>query len=116
TATGTVSWTGFGTGLPQVEVLDLQLQTYGTTPYLLAGTHGLGAWRIDATPPAPAAPRPGVGGLSPSQGPTTGGTMVTITGSAFTGATDVYFGDLPALSFTAESDTQIVAFSPGTST
>ena len=35
---------------------------------------------------------PAITGISPSSGPFTGGTVVTITGSGFTGATSVKFG------------------------
>jgi uncharacterized repeat protein (TIGR01451 family) len=53
-----------------------------------------------------------VTGVSPSRGPTAGGTSVTVTGSGFTGATAVDFGTVPAASFTVDSDTQITATSP----
>src|SRR5215207_10839 len=43
---------------------------------------------------APLAPT--VTGLNPTGGPITGGTAVTITGTGFTGATDVDFGATPA--------------------
>src|SRR5207248_9321121 len=49
---------------------------------------------------------------SPSSGPTTGGTSVTITGSRFTGATAVKFGANDATAFTVNSDAQITATSP----
>ncbi|MCI0461006.1 MAG: IPT/TIG domain-containing protein [Gemmataceae bacterium] len=55
---------------------------------------------------------PAVTGLSPSTGPTAGGTSVTISGSNFTGATAVYFSSFPA-SFTVNSDSSITAISPG---
>jgi hypothetical protein len=55
---------------------------------------------------------PMISSLSPSSGPTTGGTVLTITGSGFTGATAVTFGVTPAASFTIDSDTQIRAVSP----
>ena len=54
---------------------------------------------------------PVVTGISPTAGPTAGGTSVTITGDNFTGATAVDFGGVPA-SFTAVSNTQITATSP----
>lgn len=51
-------------------------------------------------------------GLSASSGPGTGGTTVTISGTGFTGATDVGFGGLPASSLVVESDTEIQATTP----
>jgi hypothetical protein len=45
-----------------------------------------------------------------------GGTLVTITGSGFTGASNVLFGTTPATSFTFVSDTQITATSPAAAT
>ncbi len=57
-------------------------------------------------------PRPRVTGISSTQGPVTGGTSVTITGDAFTAATNVYFGTNPAASYTVNSDTSITAVSP----
>ncbi len=55
---------------------------------------------------------PSVTGINPNQGPTTGGTSVTITGSGFSGATAVSFGTMPAASFVVTSSTTIVAVSP----
>ena len=51
--------------------------------------------------------------LSPTFGPATGGTEVTITGSGFLGATGVTFGGTPGTSFTVVSDTQITVTTPG---
>lgn len=59
-----------------------------------------------------AAPAPDVTGVSPSTGSTGGNYSVTITGSNFTAATAVYFGDVPAASYTVDSDTQITAIAP----
>ncbi|MCS5496863.1 IPT/TIG domain-containing protein [Cnuibacter physcomitrellae] len=50
--------------------------------------------------------------VTPPGGPEEGGTVVTITGTCFTGATAVLFGDTPATSFTVDSDTQITAVAP----
>ena len=55
---------------------------------------------------------PVVSGISPNTGLTTGGTTVTITGSNFTSALSVSFGNIAASSFTVNSDTSITAVSP----
>jgi hypothetical protein len=52
---------------------------------------------------------PGVNGVTPAQGTTSGGTTVTITGSGFTGATAVRFGTVAAKSFTVVSNYEITA-------
>jgi hypothetical protein len=58
-------------------------------------------------------PAPAVTGLSTNQGTTSGGTVVVITGTNFTGATAVDFGaGNAATSFTINSDTQITAMAP----
>ena len=54
---------------------------------------------------------PTVSSISPTSGPATGGTSVTVSGSGFTDATAVDFGG-NAASFTITSDTQISATSP----
>jgi hypothetical protein len=60
---------------------------------------------------------PTVTGVSPTSGPTAGGTSVTITGTGFTGATAVKFGTTSAPTFTVNSATQITATAPaGTGT
>ncbi len=55
---------------------------------------------------------PAITNLSPNQGPTAGGTNVTITGTNLTLATTVKFGAASATDFTVLSDTQIVAVAP----
>jgi hypothetical protein len=55
---------------------------------------------------------PTMTGFSPSSGTNAGGTVVTITGSNYTGATWVTFGSSNATSFTVDSDTQIRAVTP----
>lgn len=60
---------------------------------------------------------PTVTGIDPHFGPTTGGTVVTITGTNFLNATSVQFGATAATSFIINSNTQITAVSPpGTGT
>ena len=55
---------------------------------------------------------PTVTGISPTKGPTSGGTSVTITGTGFVLASGVMFGGFAANGFTINSDTQITAQSP----
>ncbi len=57
-------------------------------------------------------PAPMVTGLSPTSGPGAGGTLVTITGSGFTGATAVEFGTSAATNVAVVNDTTITADSP----
>jgi hypothetical protein len=69
------------------------------------------------TAPITLAAAPAVTGISPTSGSEAGGDMVTITGSGFTGATDVGFGATNAANMNVDSDTQITATSPaGTGT
>jgi hypothetical protein len=62
-----------------------------------------------APPPAPA---PTVTSISPTSGPTAGGTTVTVKGTGFSGATQVHFGTVPASSFSVSSSTKITAVAP----
>ncbi|MBI1916709.1 MAG: IPT/TIG domain-containing protein [Planctomycetes bacterium] len=55
---------------------------------------------------------PTVTSLSPSSGPTGGGTSVTITGTNFTNVSGVFFGTMAAASYSVASATQITAVSP----
>jgi hypothetical protein len=75
-----------------------------TTPYGTATKTG----GFEYAPP----PRPAITGISPSSGPTTGGTSVVISGSNFTGATAVKFGSKAATSFSVDSATKITAVAP----
>ena len=59
-------------------------------------------------------PAPRVTAISTSSGPASGGTSVTITGTGFSGATDVEFGSTAAASFVVNGDTSITALSPST--
>ncbi|WP_313545212.1 IPT/TIG domain-containing protein [Leifsonia aquatica] len=58
-------------------------------------------------------PLPVITGVAPANGPETGGTAVTITGSGFTGATGVTFGGTPAANVTVVNDTTITVTTPG---
>ena len=56
--------------------------------------------------------RPSVAGVTPAAGRATGGTVVTITGRGFTGATAVTVRGVAASAFTVDSDSQITATTP----
>jgi large repetitive protein len=87
------------------------------TPSTSSGTVDVTVSSVDgAGAPSPAdqftfVAAPVITQLSPTKGPWTGGTAVTITGQNFTGATSVTFGEDPA-AFTVDSDTQITASTP----
>jgi len=55
---------------------------------------------------------PAVTSISPTSGPTSGGTSVTIKGTNFSGATRVLFGTVAATSFSVVSSTKITAVAP----
>ncbi|HEV8063505.1 MAG TPA: IPT/TIG domain-containing protein, partial [Acidimicrobiales bacterium] len=60
---------------------------------------------------------PTITGVSPGEGPTSGGNLVTITGTSFTGATAVDFGSRAASDVTVQSDGALTAVVPaGTGT
>jgi hypothetical protein len=112
--------TTFSTGLT-VTMDGTQVLNYATSlpsSVLVGFTGGTGGFNdvhqvqnvsITTGPPPPA---PTVTGVSPSSGPTAGGTPVTITGTNLTGAFGVDFGGLAATSFSVGSDTSITATSP----
>ncbi|MBL8923301.1 MAG: IPT/TIG domain-containing protein [Myxococcaceae bacterium] len=60
-------------------------------------------------------PRVRVTTVAPLAGPTTGGTVVTLTGSGFTGATEVRFGASPGAALTVTSDSSLTVASPAAS-
>ena len=100
----------------------------GEVPVVVTSDAGSGrpAWFTYVEPGTePSAPV--VTGMVPVQGPVAGGTEVTITGSGFTGATTVSFGDVTpetravvtdleigtnTAAFTVVSDTEILAVTP----
>jgi hypothetical protein len=53
-----------------------------------------------------------VDGVNPATGPVAGGTVVTITGLGFTGATGVLFGPSAGAAFSVNSDTRITVTTP----
>jgi IPT/TIG domain/PASTA domain len=61
-------------------------------------------------------PAPAISSISPNGGSIAGGTSVTITGTDFNAASAVRFGATPASGFTVDSETQITATAPRSST
>jgi len=57
-------------------------------------------------------PVPRVTGLNPTTGPIAGGTVVTLSGTGFTGATEVDFGGTAGTGLTVTSYTQLTVTSP----
>jgi hypothetical protein len=103
---GVWTWLPSDTGLPNVQVADLQMQTYGMNRVLAAATRSRGVWTLTTGAAAAA-----LNSLTPATGPTSGGTYVTITGSNLDEVTEVDFGGIPA-TFTLQSDRTILAVSP----
>jgi len=89
-----------------------------TTP-----AHGAGASTVIVTNPdgqsgasangfTYVAPAPSVLGVAPTSGPTAGGTVLTISGSAFASGASVTIGGIPATGVTVPSATSITATAP----
>jgi hypothetical protein len=55
---------------------------------------------------------PAIKSVSPTSGPTAGGTTVTIRGTNLSSASQVLFGTVPATSFSVSSSTKITAVAP----
>jgi streptogramin lyase len=94
---------------PQSESAD----TVDITAYDSEGTSALSEadqFTYQTSPPPP--PVPVVTGVSPASGVIDGGDQVTITGSGFTNATAVDFGDSSTASFVVLNDSQIQATTP----
>lgn len=66
----------------------------------------------DPAPTAPAVPLATITAVAPANGAVTGGAVVTVTGTDFTGATAVMLGGVPARSFTVGSATTISVVTP----
>jgi hypothetical protein len=100
----TSSTSATATAPPGSGTVDLHVTTPGGT------SAATSADRYSYVSPPPATPT--VSGVSPSSGPTGGGTSVSISGTGFTGATAVRFGGTEATAFTVTSDTAITATTP----
>ncbi len=103
----TYNWTRLEPGLPDVQVVNLQIQNYSGTHILAAATHGRGAWETQL-----GGVQPAVTGVCEPSAPLAGGNVVTITGQGFIGTTRVSFGSVQATNFTVVSDTEITATVP----
>ena len=77
------------------------LTSFGTSPLTSVDRYSF----IAATSPA-------ITSISTSGGTTAGGNVVGITGTGFSGASSVLFGNVPATQFIIESDTTIAAVDP----
>ncbi len=100
--------------------------TNATTIKAVTKAHAAGKVKVFVTTPGGTAtttgftfvPAPTISSLTPSKGPASGGTSVTITGTHFTGASKVTFGTTTAASYTVTSATMIKAktkaHAPGT--
>jgi hypothetical protein len=83
----------------------------GTYPITITASNGVApnatqAFNLTVTP------QPTVTGISPTQGPTAGGTTVTITGTNLSGTTGVTFGSNAATSFNVVNAGEVTAVSP----
>ncbi|WP_299464298.1 IPT/TIG domain-containing protein [uncultured Microscilla sp.] len=106
-------WQAFSNGLPNVVVRELEIQR--SSKKLRAGTYGRGLWESDLYGVASAANPPVVTSFTPASGNV--GTVVTIQGNFFTGATAVKFNGTTATVFNVVSDSKITATVPaGTTT
>ncbi len=101
TGTGfsTVTHVKFGTTAASAYTVKSPTQISATAPAHAAGTVRISVTTVGGTTPTSSADlykfvvlTPAVGGVSPSSGPTAGGTTVTVSGSNLSGATTVLFG------------------------
>ena len=83
--------------------MDIRVTTAGGTTAVIAADK-----YTYVTPPVPT-----VTGVSPTSGPSTGGTTVSLTGTGFSGATAINFGSNdPAIFYTINSPTSITVTAP----
>jgi hypothetical protein len=80
---------------------------------LFNGSAGSAHLLVDVTGYTLAGPPPAVTAITPTSGSTSGGTVVTVTGTLLTGATTATFGGTAGTALTVLSDTQLKITSPG---
>ncbi|MGE0601944.1 MAG: IPT/TIG domain-containing protein [Dehalococcoidia bacterium] len=120
TGTGFTGATGVAFGATPATDFDVDSDTQitATSPAHAAGTVDVLVTTPEGTSPNTTADNftfgagPNITSLSPSQGPTAGGTAVTITGTGFTGATSVTFDGIAGTSLVVVNDTTITVNSP----
>ncbi|MCL4442751.1 MAG: IPT/TIG domain-containing protein [Actinobacteria bacterium] len=119
TTAPTTSDVNFATGTTNANMVISGLNSSGQVNIENGGESGsvnvlidLAGYFIPAPPPAPA---PTITSISPTSGPTAGGTSVTITGTNFTSSATVDFGSTAATSVTYNSATSLTATSPAES-
>ena len=113
-ATQVVFGTVAGTGLTVVNATTITV----VSPAEAAGAHNIQVTTPSGTSAKVAADEftfegaPSVTGVSPSSGPVSGGTTVTLTGTNFSGATQVVFGTVAGTGLTVVNATTITVVSP----
>jgi hypothetical protein len=75
-------------------------------------THTTGDFANELAFYAEVQPAPAITQVAPATGPSSGGTVVKVTGSDFRGVIGVKFGTVPATSFSVESDGSLEATAP----
>ncbi len=113
----TTSDVNFAPGTTDANMVISELNSSGQVNIANGGRSGsvgvlvdVSGYFIPAPPPAPT-----VTSISPTSGPTAGGTSVTITGTNFTSGATVEFGSTAATSVTYTSSTSLTATSPAES-
>jgi hypothetical protein len=112
TGTTGVTFDGIeGTGLEVVDDDTIRVTTPAHAPGVAAVTVEHPGGNVDAGDFA-FLNVPSIASLTPPTGPEDGGTVVTLTGEGFSGATGVTFDGAAGTTFTVDSDTQITVTSP----
>ncbi|MCK0208669.1 putative Ig domain-containing protein [Starkeya koreensis] len=96
-----------GTGVLSGTPTSVETATFTVTATDNLGNSGSADYSIAVAPAAPT-----IGTLTPSTGPSTGGTSVTITGGGLAGATSVTFGGVEGTDLSVASDASLTVKSP----
>ncbi|KAJ5151512.1 uncharacterized protein N7482_010764 [Penicillium canariense] len=108
-AFGTVIATGFTVVNDKELDVMAPMHLVGTVPVYITSPGG-----TDSSLSFSFQPSPVITSITPTSGPTAGGTTVTITGAGLINTLDVFFGTTVATAFTINSDNTITATSPAT--